>query len=42
MKTHTLKRGTLGTTRLLQHGDAVLVERDTRDAHFDREPALEW
>jgi hypothetical protein len=34
MKTHTLKRGTLGTTQLVQHGDSALVERDTRNAHF--------
>ena len=34
MKTHTLKRGTLGTTQLVQHGDTALVERDTRNALF--------
>lgn len=34
MTTHTLKRGALGTTELVQHGDTTLVERDTRSAHF--------
>lgn len=34
MKTQTLKRGALGTTQLVQHGDTALVERDTRHAHF--------
>ena len=34
MPTHTLKRDALGTTQLVQDGGCVLVERDTRNAHF--------
>ena len=38
MTTQNLKRDALGTTRLVETGDAAFIERDTRTAHA----ALRW
>ena len=44
MTTQNLKRDALGTTRLVETGDAAFIERDTRTAHaaLRAHPEVKW